>query len=74
MPANLDAGSPGPAATPFPSLTSPWPVEEYVNHEDRKDVKTIARKIVYPDFSIQSAIGSPQELHRSRFQQNVATR
>jgi len=55
MPANLDAGSPGPTATPFPSLTSPWPVEKYVNSEDRKDVKRLLGKLY-----IQIFQSSPQ--------------
>jgi hypothetical protein len=45
MPANLGAGSPGSAATPFPPLTLPWPVEKYVNPDDRKDVKQLLEKL-----------------------------
>jgi uncharacterized protein (DUF1800 family) len=44
MPSNLD-GTPGPAATPFPPLTSPWPVEKYVNPEDRSDVQRLLEKL-----------------------------
>jgi len=45
MPSNLDVGTPGPAATPFPPLTPPWPVEKYVNSEDRSDVQRLLRKL-----------------------------
>jgi len=55
MPANLDAGSSGPAATPFPPLTSPWPVEKYVSSADRKDVKRLLGKLY-----IQIFQSSPQ--------------
>ncbi len=45
MPSNLDVGTPGPAATPFPPLTPRWPVEKYVNSEDRSDVQRLLRKL-----------------------------
>jgi uncharacterized protein (DUF1800 family) len=45
MQSNLAVATPGPAATPFPPLTSPWPVEKYVNTEDRKDAKRLLEKL-----------------------------
>jgi uncharacterized protein (DUF1800 family) len=42
--ANL-AASPEPTATPFPPLTSPWPVEKFVNPEDRQDAKRLLEKL-----------------------------
>ena len=42
--ANL-AASPEPTATPFPPLTSPWPVERFVNTEDRKDANRLFEKL-----------------------------
>jgi hypothetical protein len=44
MPSNLD-GTPGQAVTPFPPLTPPWPVEKYVNSEDRSDVQRLLEKL-----------------------------
>jgi hypothetical protein len=43
MPSNLDVGTP--PATPLPPLTSPWPVEKYVNTEDRSDVQRLLGKL-----------------------------
>jgi uncharacterized protein (DUF1800 family) len=45
MQSNLAASTPGPAATPFPPLTLPWPVEKYVSTEDRKDAKQLLEKL-----------------------------
>jgi Protein of unknown function (DUF1800) len=45
MPSNLDVGTPKPAATPLPPLTAPWPVEKYVNSQDRSDVQRLLEKL-----------------------------
>jgi uncharacterized protein (DUF1800 family) len=45
MQSNLGVATPGLAAAPFPPLTSPWPVERYVNKEDRKDAKRLLEKL-----------------------------
>ena len=47
---NLAVDTSGPAATPFPPLTSPWPVEKYVNAGDRNDAKRLLEKLYTPIF------------------------
>ncbi len=37
--------SPEATATPFPPLTSPWPVEKFVDAEDRKDANRLLEKL-----------------------------
>jgi uncharacterized protein (DUF1800 family) len=45
MQSNLAVGTSGPAATPFPPLTSPWPVEKYIDPKDRNDPKRLLEKL-----------------------------
>lgn len=45
VPAGLVGVSPEATATPLPPLTSPWPVEEFVDTEDRKDAKQLIEKL-----------------------------
>ena len=45
MQSNLAVATSEQAATPFPPLTAPWPVEKYVNTEDRKDAKRLLEKL-----------------------------
>jgi uncharacterized protein (DUF1800 family) len=42
---NLAVDTAEPAATPFPPLTSPWPVEQYINAGDRNDAKRLLEKL-----------------------------
>jgi uncharacterized protein (DUF1800 family) len=42
--ANL-AANPEPTVTPFPPLTSPWPVEKFVVADDRKDASRLLEKL-----------------------------
>jgi Uncharacterized protein conserved in bacteria len=44
-PSKLDIGTPAPAPTPFPPLTPAWPVEKYVDAEDRNDFKRLLEKL-----------------------------
>jgi uncharacterized protein (DUF1800 family) len=45
MPSNLETGAAAPAATPFPPLTPPWPVDKYVKLEDRNNVQRLLGKL-----------------------------
>jgi uncharacterized protein (DUF1800 family) len=45
MPSNLNVGTPEAAATPLPPLTPAWPVDKYVNSEDRNDVQRLLEKL-----------------------------
>jgi Protein of unknown function (DUF1800). len=45
MQLNRAVGTSGPAATPFPPLTSPWPVEKYIDPKDRNDPKRLLKKL-----------------------------
>jgi hypothetical protein len=42
---NNVASSPEPTATPFPPLTSPWPVEKFVDSDDRQDARRLVEKL-----------------------------
>jgi uncharacterized protein (DUF1800 family) len=54
MQSTLAIGTSGPAATPFPPLTPPWPVEKYVNPEDRSDAKRLLEKLYTRIFQSRS--------------------
>jgi uncharacterized protein (DUF1800 family) len=42
---NLAGVGPEATATPLPPLTTPWPVEKFVDTEDRKDAKRLLEKL-----------------------------